>query len=988
MKKKLWTLFTAILVLSMLFSGGAMASNSTQSEPPEENLVVARVYFGDQANLGTLARYLDIWEVNHSEGYLVAMLSPVQLESLQQGGYQVIIDEEKTALLSIRNTPLPGQGPDTIPGYPCYRTVEETYNALSALAAANPNLAEWIDIGDSWDKVTPGGPAGYDIWALRLTNESIPGPKPTFFLMAEIHAREYVTAETAARYAEHLVANYGSNPDITWLLDYFQVYIVAMTNPDGRKFAEAGEWWRKNTDNDDGCTIYPNYGTDLNRNHSFHWGGAGTNPCGETYQGPSAASEPETQAIQTLVLSLFPDQRGPGDTDPAPLDTTGLFITLHSYSELVLWPWGWTPTDAPNHVQLRTLGRKLAYYNNYFPQQSNDLYATTGTSDDWAYGELGIAAYTYEMGTSFFQSCSSFESTIYPTNLASLLYAFKAARLPYMNPSGPDVLNVAVSPTSVPAGTPVQLTAVANDTRFNNQNGTEPTQNIAEARYSIDDPSWISGTPTYPMSATDGSFNETIEDVQATVNTSQLSAGQHIIFVESRDAAGNWGSPSAVFLNITSPQYGVSLTPETANDQGDPGETVSYNLQVHNFGQNSDTYNVVVESNWPVSAPATVGPVSAGGTTSLLVEVTVPLTATHGESDTATVTVVSQAQPSIEDSATLVTTANYYEPGVDPSSENGTGFPGTEVAYTLALTNLGNITDTFDLAASGLWPADLPASLGPLGIGESIEFVVTVTIPPDAEAGDSELTTVTIASQGNPAQTAQALLTTEVGLRGPGISPTQAGRFGNPGTTVSYTFQVTNLGPETDTFNITVLNADWPTTAPASVGPLGPGASTNIQVQVTIPAEVPGGTFDDATLRLTSPLPGSVVATANMRTTANSIYGVAAVAEVDAQTIHASATPVTYTLLVTNTGNTTDTFNVAVTTAWQASYQATVGPLGPGDSTILVILIYAPAGIPSGQSDVALVTLTSQGNPNRQAQIALTTTTAWFDIYIPLSQKH
>ena len=115
-------------------------------------------------------------------------------------------------------------------------------------------------------------------------------------------------------------------------------------------------------------------------------------------------------------------------------------ITLHSYSELVLWPWGWTGTDAPNHAQLQTLGRKLAYFNSYNPQQSNDLYPTNGTTDDWSYGELGIASYTFEMGTDFFQDCTTFQNTIYPKNCQALLYAFKATRQPYMDPKGPELL--------------------------------------------------------------------------------------------------------------------------------------------------------------------------------------------------------------------------------------------------------------------------------------------------------------------------------------------------------------------------------------------------------------------------------------------------------------------------------------------------------------------------------------------------------------------
>lgn len=124
--------------------------------------------------------------------------------------------------------------------------------------------------------------------------------------MAEVHARELATAELATRFAEHLVAGYGQDPDITWLLDYSEVHIVPMANPDGRKRAEEGECWRKNTDNDDGCSILLQFGTDLNRNSSFHWGEVGSSgyACEEVYRGQEAASEPETQAIQSYVRSL------------------------------------------------------------------------------------------------------------------------------------------------------------------------------------------------------------------------------------------------------------------------------------------------------------------------------------------------------------------------------------------------------------------------------------------------------------------------------------------------------------------------------------------------------------------------------------------------------------------------------------------------------------------------------------------------------------
>lgn len=554
--------FSLILILVMLINNGstALAQNTavlTAKESTPGQPVVAQVYYHGTDDLNQLASYLDVWEVNHKAGYLVAMLSPEQYASLQLSGYRLVIDKGKTDLLSQPLIPLPGQGPDSIPSFPCYRTVEEDYASMEAINTAHPELAELIDIGDSWDKSMPGSPAGYDIYALRLTNENmgVIDDKPTFFLIAEIHARELVTAETAMRYAEYLIANYGIDPDITWLLDYFRVNIVTMTNPDGRKLAEQGKLWRKNVDNNDGCFFSSSWGTDLNRNHTFKWnnGGSSPYPCNETYRGPSAGSEPEVQAIEAFVTTLFPDQRGTEDTDPAPADTTGLFISLHSAAGLVLWPWGWSSNPAPNSTQLQTLGRHLAYFNNYTPQQSYQLYQTSGTSDEFAYGELGIAGYTFEMGTDFFQDCGSFETTIYPDNRESLLYAFKASRQPYMNPAGPDTLSVSVTFNTIPAGTPVELTATANDTRYKNTNGTEPTQYINEARYTIDDPSWITGTIAYPMAAGDGNFNNPIEAIQATVDTGCLSEGRHTIFVESKDDSGNWGVPTAVFLNITDP---------------------------------------------------------------------------------------------------------------------------------------------------------------------------------------------------------------------------------------------------------------------------------------------------------------------------------------------------------------------------------------------------------------------------------------------------
>lgn len=227
-------------------------------------------------------------------------------------------------------------------------------------------------------------------------------------------------------------------------------------------------------------------------------------------------------------------------------------ITLHSYAALVLYPWGYGSAAAPNITELATLGRRFGYFNRYQVCQAPVcLYAASGTTDDWAYGQLGIASYTFEIGTAFFQSCTTFTQTVLPDNLNALRTAFKHARLPYQTPKGPDAVNVAVSATSVPAGAVVTLTASVDDTRYySNGWGTEPTQAIAAARYTVDRPSWASGVTTFSMSPSDGAFNTTIEGVTASVNTAGWAPGRHLILVEGRDANGNWGAPTGVFLDV------------------------------------------------------------------------------------------------------------------------------------------------------------------------------------------------------------------------------------------------------------------------------------------------------------------------------------------------------------------------------------------------------------------------------------------------------
>lgn len=570
-----------LMVVFSLFTVSAVWSDALLKAAVEEEKQqtnIYKAYFPDQktAYKAAISYHNQLLETQYEKGYLIFELQPEELTDLSRFGFkfeeakdfiirrnarldkvQSIIQSRKSLVeAKAANQPL-SQAQETllagVPGYSCYETVEETFTAAQSLVSAYPGLAEWVDVGDSWEKKEQLG--GHDIYVLKLTNKNVSGEKPVLFINSAIHAREYTTAPLNLAFAKWLANGYGSNADATWILDFHEVHLMLHTNPDGRKKAETGLSWRKNT-NQAYCGATSNSrGVDLNRNFTFQWnsvaGGSSGSQCNSTYRGPTPASEPELQAIEAYIRSIYPDRRGPGLNDPAPSDTSGIHIDIHSYSQLVLWPWGSTSQPAPNGTALQTLGRKFAYFNNYMPQQSVGLYPTDGTSDGISYGELGVAAYTFELGTSFFQSCNTYENSIKPDNLQALIYAAKVVKAPYITPAGPDIVNPQLSNSEVAPGTPVILSAIATDTRFSSRNGNESTQNVQAAEYYIDKAPWEDGAVALPLQAVDGTYNAKIENVTATLDTAALTLGKHIIYLRTKDSTGVWGAVSAIYLIIS-----------------------------------------------------------------------------------------------------------------------------------------------------------------------------------------------------------------------------------------------------------------------------------------------------------------------------------------------------------------------------------------------------------------------------------------------------
>lgn len=105
-------------------------------------------------------------------------------------------------------------------------------------------------------------------------------------------------------------------------------------------------------------------------------------------------SEPETQAIFELMKRL--------DIDDNPWNrkhTVGMSISYHSYSELVIWPWGYNHEPTSDGALFEDIGTTMASMNGYTPGQGTTLYPVSGDYDDWMYGSNGVLSYTIELNS-------------------------------------------------------------------------------------------------------------------------------------------------------------------------------------------------------------------------------------------------------------------------------------------------------------------------------------------------------------------------------------------------------------------------------------------------------------------------------------------------------------------------------------------------------------------------------------------------------------
>jgi hypothetical protein len=313
-------------------------------------------------------------------GRVTITATPAEVKRIRQLGFQVeLVPQPSAGGVSTQAFPPADSG---------YHDYAEMVADINALVAAHPTIAQKSSIGLSYE--------GRDMPLIKISdNVATDENEPEILFDAHQHAREHLTVEMAL-YIMHLLAdNYGTDSRITDLVNSREFWIVPDMNPDGGEYDIAtGSYrsWRKNRQPNSGSS---NVGTDLNRNWSYQWGccgGSSGTTSSETYRGPSSFSAPETQRLRNFVNS-----RVIGGVQQIKAN-----VDWHTYSQLVLWPYGYTTTNTTPNLNadaqsaFASLGTAIAP-SGYTPEQASDLYIADGTIIDWMWATHGIFAYTIEM---------------------------------------------------------------------------------------------------------------------------------------------------------------------------------------------------------------------------------------------------------------------------------------------------------------------------------------------------------------------------------------------------------------------------------------------------------------------------------------------------------------------------------------------------------------------------------------------------------------
>ncbi len=337
-----------------------------------------------------------------AEGTFVLELSSTDLEKLQNAGipYEVLVEDLESYYASryAKQSDLPVfRNPADefpVPENWEYGTMGGMYTYSQVLAKLDFMAEQWPDL------ITVKQPIndellshnGNPVWYVKISdNPNENEDEPEVLYTGVIHAREGIGVQQMMYYMLYLLENYETNPLVKNLVDNREMYFVPIINPDGYLYNEqtapnGGGMWRKNRRNNGSS-----YGVDLNRNYGYMWGldnnGSSPTPSDETYRGPSAFSEPETQNMKQIVEE----------------HEFVIALNYHSFSNLLLYPWGFSDDPCPDDAIFSAHASLMTRDNRYtFGPGSTTIYPTNGGSDDWMYGETEnknvVFAYTPEVG--------------------------------------------------------------------------------------------------------------------------------------------------------------------------------------------------------------------------------------------------------------------------------------------------------------------------------------------------------------------------------------------------------------------------------------------------------------------------------------------------------------------------------------------------------------------------------------------------------------
>ncbi|XP_044251839.2 zinc carboxypeptidase [Drosophila takahashii] len=252
------------------------------------------------------------------------------------------------------------------------------YEWLDKKAQEFPQRVTVLDMGTSTQ--------GNAIKGVKLS--SSPSNK-AIFIESGIHAREWIAPAAATYIIDQLLTS--QDPGVQKLAQDYNWFVFPCVNPDGYKYTfEHDRMWRKNRQLFGTCR-----GVDLNRNYPDHWNstGSSSDPTRYDFAGPSAGSELETQRLIEFIRAN------------AAKEQIKTYIALHSYSQMLMFPYGYTKERVSNYDDLQEFGKKASAAikaesgRDYVSGSLYEtIYPSSGGSMDWAHSEAKIPiAYTFEL---------------------------------------------------------------------------------------------------------------------------------------------------------------------------------------------------------------------------------------------------------------------------------------------------------------------------------------------------------------------------------------------------------------------------------------------------------------------------------------------------------------------------------------------------------------------------------------------------------------